>query len=194
MAAFRRVAVYCGSSNDVHERYFDAAREVARVLVGRGIGIVYGGGKVGLMGALADAALAEGGEVIGVIPHRLRALEVGHDGLTELVVVDSMHARKTVMSGLSDAFLGLPGGFGTLDEVFEAVTWTQLGYHRKPVGLLNVAGYFDKLTQFVEGAVDQGFVRPAHGGLLVAKDDPATLLEALQGMALPEVKQWMERP
>ncbi|MCX6896985.1 MAG: TIGR00730 family Rossman fold protein, partial [Verrucomicrobia bacterium] len=137
MRTFRRLCVYCGSSNHVPETYFAAARAVGTLLAERGIGVVYGGGRTGLMGAVATAALAAGGEVIGVIPEKLRALELDHGGLTELRVVDSMHARKLMMAELSDGFMALPGGFGTLEEIFEATTWTQLNYHRKPAGLLN---------------------------------------------------------
>ncbi|MBC7170947.1 MAG: TIGR00730 family Rossman fold protein, partial [Polyangiaceae bacterium] len=139
----RRVAVYCGSSESNRESYRLGAARVGELLATRGIEVVYGGGNCGLMGIVADAALSSGGRVTGVIPTRLVGHEVAHAGLSELIVVDSMHARKTVMSGLSDAFFVLPGGFGTLDELFEATTWTQLGYHQKPVGLLDIDGYFE---------------------------------------------------
>jgi len=190
----RRVAVYCGSSNAVDARYFEAAREVGRLLAERGIGVVYGAGNVGLMGACADAALAAGGEVLGVIPHRLVELEVAHQGLTELIQVDSMHARKMVMSSLSDAFVALPGGFGTLDEIFEATTWNQLGYHAKPAGFLDTDGYYEHLLGFLAHAKDQGFVRPLHADLLFAEREPAALLDRLATHPLPDLKQWLTRP
>ena len=163
-------------------------------LAEQGIAVVYGGGNVGLMGQVADAALDAGGEVIGVIPHKLKDLEVAHRGLSELLVVDSMHARKMVMASLSDAFVALPGGFGTLDEIFEATTWNQLGYHRKPAGLLNVKGYFDALLAFIQRASGDGFVRPVHAGLLVHADTPSGLLEALRGQEIPSLKQWIDNP
>jgi uncharacterized protein (TIGR00730 family) len=153
MRTFRRVAVFCGSSIRVPAHFMHAAEAVGALLAERGIGVVYGGGNVGLMGRVADAALAAGGEVIGVIPDKLRALELDHPGLTDLFVVDSMHARKAMMAHMSDAFIALPGGYGTLEEIFEVTTWTQLNYHHKPVGLLNVAGYYDALLTFIAHAV-----------------------------------------
>jgi uncharacterized protein (TIGR00730 family) len=152
----------------------------------------FGGGQVGLMGILADAALEAGGEVIGVIPHALAAREVAHQRLTTLHVVDSMHERKALMAQLSDAFVALPGGFGTYEEFFEVVTWTQLGVHRKPCGLLNVAGFFDPLVQFVDAAVNEQFIRPAHRAAVLVHDDPARLLEQLSAVTLPEVPRWMD--
>ena len=190
----RRIAVYCGSSGAVDAAYLEAARDVGKHLAEQGIAVVYGGGNVGLMGQVADAALDAGGEGIGVIPHKLKDLEVAHRGLSELLVVDSMHARKMVMASLSDAFVALPGGFGTLDEIFEATTWNQLGYHRKPTGLLNVKGYFDALLAFIQRASGDGFVRPVHAGLLVHADTPAGLLEALRGQEIPSLKQWIDNP
>ena len=194
MSEFRRIAVYCGSSDDVNERYKEAAREVGRLLATRGVGVVYGAGNVGLMGEVADAALGAGGEVIGVIPHKLAALEVAHEGLSELIEVDSMHARKTVMCGLSDAFMVLPGGYGTLDELFEATTWTQLGYHIKPVGLLNVDGYFDSLIAFLDHAQAEGFVRDAHRQIMLHAETPAALLEGLGKAELPRFTRWVDEP
>ncbi len=194
MSEFRRIAVYCGSSDDVNERYKEAAREVGRLLATRGVGVVYGAGNVGLMGEVADAALGAGGEVIGVIPHKLAALEVAHEGLSELIEVDSMHARKTVMCGLSDAFMILPGGYGTLDELFEATTWTQLGYHIKPVGLLNVDGYFDSLIAFLDHAQAEGFVRDAHRQIMLHAETPSALLEGLGEAELPRFTRWVDEP
>jgi len=193
MKRFRRVAVYCGSSNAVDERFKAAARSLGTLLAERGLGLVYGAGNVGLMGQLADAALAGGAEVIGVIPHKLAALEVAHDGLSELITVDSMHARKTVMCSLSDAFVVLPGGYGTLDEMFEAITWTQLGYHQKPVGLLDVDGYFDHLVAFLDHATASGFVRTMHREILVSEQTPEALLDRLATMDLPHFTKWIER-
>lgn len=169
-------------------RYFDLAREVGRTLAERGIGVVYGGGRVGLMGALADAALAAGGSVFGVIPHRLQDREVGHTGLTELFVVDSMHARKAMMTWLSDAFIALPGGFGTLEEIIEVATLSMLGYHRKPVGLLDADGYYDHLLAFIGRAADDGFVRPQHRGLLEVADRIDVLLGRLATVDLSGVE------
>lgn len=192
--AFRRVCVYCGSSDGVDERYFEAARAVGAELAGRGITVVYGGGRVGLMGALADAALEAGGEVIGVITSKLVTLEVGHEGLTELFVVDSMHARKMMMAQLSDAFIALPGGFGTLEELFEATTWAMLNYHKKPVGLLDVAGYYSSLVTFLEHAVAEGFIREASTGLITVGDALGPLLDALAEVEVPGLTRWMEKP
>jgi hypothetical protein len=194
MREFKRICVYCGSSNHVSPSFFDAAREMGRLLAGRGIGVVYGGGRVGLMGALAEAALAAGGQVYGVIPEKLRALELGHDGLTELFVVDSMHTRKTMMAQLSDGFVAMPGGFGTLEEIFEATTWTQLNYHRKPVGLLNVDGYFDALLAFLTRATEEGFIRRDHDGLLRAAATPEAILDALATAEIPDLAKWIDKP
>jgi uncharacterized protein (TIGR00730 family) len=158
----------------------DAARDLGRTLAQRGLGIVFGGGKVGLMGVIADAALAAGGEAIGVIPEALVAREIAHNGLTELRVVRSMHERKTLMADLADAFIALPGGFGTFEEFFEAVTWTQLGIHSKPCGLLNVEGYYDALLALLERAVSDGFIRNANRPLVLDAPDVPTLLAKLE--------------
>ena len=183
---FRRICIYCGSSSGRDPRFVETAREVGRHLADLGIAVVYGGGKVGLMGEVADAALRAGGQVLGVIPQKLRDVEVGHEGLTELFVVDSMHARKMMMAQLSDAFIALPGGFGTLDELFEATTWSQLGYHRKPVGLLNAAGYYDHLLAFLDHGAAEGFIRAQHRPLLQAAPDIASLLGALARAEIPQ--------
>lgn len=188
---FQRICVYCGSSNGVAERYFDTARTVGADLAGRGIGIVFGGGSVGLMGAVADAALAAGGEVIGIIPKKLQQLELGHAGVTRLEVVDSMHQRKLRMAELSDGFIALPGGWGTLEEIFEVTTWTQLEYHVKPVGFLNAHGYYDKLLAFIEHAADEGFIRPSHRHLIQADDSIDGLLGKLAGVELPSLRSWI---
>ena len=188
----RRICIFTGSNPGSEPAYADAAGELATLLAQRGIGIVYGGGKVGLMGVTADAALAAGGEVIGVMPRALIDREIGHGGLTELRVVDSMHERKALMVELSDAFVALPGGIGTLDELFEAYTWSQLGIHDKPVGVLNVAGYYDRLIAFLDDAVDAGFLRPQHRATLAVAADPVELLDALAAYEPPQVGKWLE--
>jgi len=182
---FKRICVYCGSSNDVEDKYLEAARSVGVALASAGATLVYGGGRVGLMGAVADGALSVSGEVYGVLPHRLSTKELAHDGLTELFLVDSMHARKTMMAALSDAFIALPGGWGTLEELFEVTTWTQLRYHEKPVGVLNVDGYYDQLLAFLDRAHDEGFIRGAQRGLLQADTSLDGLLERMRNMKLP---------
>lgn len=191
---FKRVCVFCGSQNGIDPVYREVAEGLGQLLASRGIGLVFGGGKVGLMGATADAALAGGGEVLGVIPEKLRALEVAHTGLTELFVVESMHARKAMMAHLASAFMVLPGAWGTLEEMFEILTWTQLRYHRKPIGLVNVKGYFDHLLAFADHAVAQGFLTAENRGLLVAHPDPATLLSALEKVDIPADIRWIEKP
>jgi uncharacterized protein (TIGR00730 family) len=180
-----RVCVYCGSSDQVDGRFFEVARATGRCLAARGIDVVFGGGRVGLMGALADAALGGGAKVYGVIPEKLRALELGHEGVTELFVVDDMHERKRKMAELSDGFIALPGGLGTLEEVFEATTWTQLGYHHKPVGLLNADHYYDSLLAFLAHAAQAGFIRAPQRHLVQHDTDPDRLLDKLLTVALP---------
>ena len=182
---FRRVCVFCGSTPGNDPIYVNTARMLGRELARRDIGVVFGGGRVGLMGQLADAALVAGGRVYGVIPQKLRDREVGHDGLTELFVVDSMHARKMLMAQLADAFIALPGGFGTLEELFEVVTWCQLGYHHKPVGLLDVAGYFAPLLAFIDHAAATGFIRPHYRPILQHATELDPLLEQLARVELP---------
>ncbi len=175
----RRLAIYCGSATPPDPRFMACAREVGRTLAERGIGIVYGGGRLGLMGAVADAALAGGGEVIGVIPRALVELEVAHHGLTELHVVATMHQRKQLFTDLADGFVTLPGGTGTMDELWEALSWAQLGYHAKPVGLLNVAGYYDGLIAFAATMAATGFLRAQHRDLLIVGDTLDALLAAM---------------
>jgi len=175
----RRICVFCGSSAGENPAYAAVARELGRTLADRGIGVVFGGGKVGLMGVLADAALAAGGEVIGVIPDALVAREIAHTGLSKLHVVRSMHERKTLMADLASAFIALPGGYGTFEEFFEAVTWTQLGIHHKPCGLLNIDGYYDPLLALIEHAVSDGFIREENRALVLDAPDIATLLAKL---------------
>lgn len=177
--SFKRICVYCGAAAGHDPRFLETVRVVGESLARREIAVVYGGSRLGLMGALADAALGAGGQVFGVIPQRLRDVEIAHEGLTELFVVDSMHTRKMMMAQLSDAFVALPGGFGTLEEIFEVVTWSMLGYHAKPTGLLNLHGYFDPLLAFLDHARDQGFVRPQHRPLLRDAVELDVLLELL---------------
>ena len=177
----RRVCVYCGSSSGFDPIYKSAAVELGNHLAAERIGLVYGGGKIGLMGALADAALAGGGEVIGIIPHHLIALEVGHRQLTSLIAVDSMHARKHQMADLSDAFIALPGGIGTAEELLEVFTWLQLGIHAKPVAILNINGYFDHLLHFLAHMEQSGFLKRAHREMLIIDQKPASLLDQLRG-------------
>ena len=172
----KRLAVYCGSATPADPRYIECARLVGRTFAERGIGLVYGGGRLGLMGAVADATLEAGGEVIGVIPTALVDAEVAHKGCTELHVVETMHQRKQLFTDLSDGFVTIPGGTGTMDELWEAMSWAQLGYHAKPVGLLNVADYYDGLLAFWDKMGEVGFVRPQHQGLLIASDDFDDLL------------------
>ena len=179
MRVLKRLAVYCGSATPPDPIYLETAREVGTALAKRGIGVVYGGGKVGLMGALANAALEAGGEVIGVIPEALVNAEVAHRGVSQLHVVPDMHARKALFTSLSDGFVTLPGGVGTMDELWEAVSWAQLGYHEKPVGLLNVAGFYDQLVAFNKQMIETGFIRAAHAKILIARNTLDDLLEAM---------------
>ena len=188
----RRVCVYCDSSNHIDPQYRHAARAMGRAMVDRGIELVFGGGRVGLMGEIADTVLDAGGTVHGVIPRKLLELEVGHERCTELFVVDGMHARKLMMSQLADAFIALPGGFGTMEELFEVTTWTQLEYQDKPVGLLNVAGYYDSLLAWIQHANRQGFIRDLHRNLILSDTDPAALLDALARAELPGVDRWID--
>ena len=175
----QRICVFCGSQVGTNGLYQQAATALGQLLVLHGYGLVYGGGHVGLMGVLADAVLASGGEVIGVIPESMVARELAHTGVTQLQVVPGMHERKARMAELADAFIALPGGYGTFEELFEVITWAQLGMHRKPIGLLNVAGYFNALKALVDQAIAEGFIRAEHRRLLTIADDPITLLETL---------------
>ncbi len=175
----KRLAIYCGSATPADTTYIDAARLVGRTLAQRGIGVVYGGGRLGLMGAIADSALAAGGEVIGVIPQALVDAEVAHRGLTELHVVTGMHQRKQLFTDLSDGFVTIPGGTGTMDELWEALSWAQLGYHADPVGLLNTAGYYDHLIAFWDKMGAVGFLRPQHRDLLIVADTLDVLLDRM---------------
>jgi uncharacterized protein (TIGR00730 family) len=190
----QRVCVFCGSSPGARPAYGDAAEQLARVLVAEGMGVVYGGGQVGLMGRLADAMLAEGGEVIGVLPEALVAKEIGHPGLQDLRVVGSMHERKALMAELSDAFVALPGGLGTVEELFEVYTWAQLGLHRKPCALLDVEGYYEGLAGFLAHSVEERFLREDHRAMLIVEREPRTLVERLKRFEPAAiVPKWIDR-
>lgn len=193
MPELRRVCVFSGSSSGARPHYEDAAVALGRLLAERGLGVVYGGAAVGLMGSVADAALAVGGEVVGVIPEALVAKEIAHPGLTELRVVGSMHERKAVMAETADAFVALPGGFGTLEETFEMLTWTQLGIHRLPVGLLDVLGFYAGLERFLDHAAAEGFLRAPHRELVLVDEDPTQLLDRLARFEAPTVPKWIDR-
>ena len=188
-----RICVFCASTPGLRPSYAEGTRALARALVAGGHSLVYGGGNVGLMGVVADAVLAAGGEVVGVIPHTLMEREIGHTSVTRLHVVDSMHERKALMADLSDAFVALPGGIGTFEEWFEAVTWTQLGLHRKPCGLLNVHGFYDELIRFMEHAWTEGFIKPETRAVVRYASEPAALLDALDAVDLPAVPRWITR-
>lgn len=187
----KRICVFCGSNYGARPEYADAARQLGRELVVRNIGLVYGGGHVGLMGELANAVLEAGGEAIGVIPEALFTREVGHGGLTELHVVGSMHDRKAMMADLSDAFITLPGGFGTMEEFFEVLTWGQLGLHRKPCGLLNVGGYYDTLLALFDRFLCERFARSEHRSFVIDDDDIGRLLERIATYRPPILKKWI---
>jgi uncharacterized protein (TIGR00730 family) len=187
-----RICVFCGSSLGARREYAEAARRIGQVMVERGIGLVYGGASVGVMGEVADTVLAGGGEVIGVIPRALATKEVAHAGLADLRIVESMHERKAQMADLADGFVALPGGFGTLEEFFEVVTWAQLGIHHKPCGLLNAAGYFDRLVEFLEHSVAERFVRTDHRRMVLLEQDPARLIDRMEAYEPPSVRKWIE--
>lgn len=192
-APLNRVCVFCGSAVGARPAYAEAARALARELAARGIGLVYGGGSVGLMGVLADAALAAGVKVIGVIPRGLATRELAHAGLTELRVVASMHERKATMATLSAGFLALPGGLGTLEETLEVLTWSQLGIHAKPVALVDVAGYYAGLRTMLAHAVREGFLRPEYAGLVLIADTPGEALDRVAGWTPPRVaRAWLD--
>ena len=187
-----RICVYCSSRPGNRPEYLEAARRLGALLAERRIGLVYGGASVGMMGAVADAALRGGGEVIGVIPHALVQRELAHDHLTELRVVADMHERKALMAQLADAMIALPGGFGTFEELFETITWSQLGIHRKAIGLLNVSGFYDGLLALVQHAIDEGFVPPEHRALILEAAEPEALLDLIVGYEPPPpVRKWL---
>lgn len=188
------ICVYCGSSDKVHPTYLSAAHEMGSTLAARGLKLVYGAGSTGLMGAVANGALEMGGEVIGVIPSMFNTSTLAHYGLTRLEIVDDLHQRKARLVELSDAFIALPGGYGTLEEFFEILTWAQIGLHEKPVGLLNVRGYFDPLLNFIDQAQVEGFIYNEHRALFTSSDEPIALLESLQNHNPPAgLERWLTR-
>ncbi len=193
VSAIRRICVFCGSSAGTRPAYREAARQLGHALAENRIGLVFGGGKVGLMGAVADAALERSGEAIGVIPHALVAREIAHPGVTEMRTVNSMHERKALMADLSDAFIALPGGYGTLEEFCEALTWSQLGIHKKPCGLLNVEGYYDPLIEFLDAAVAEGFLKAENRQLVIVDTDAEAMLSALEQFQPAAREQWIDR-
>jgi len=193
MARMESICVFAGSSSGRRPAYAGAAEGLGRVIAERGWRVVYGGGRVGLMGVLADAALAAGGEVIGVISEALLRKEVGHQGLTDLRVVQTMHQRKALMSELSDGVVALPGGLGTLEELFEILTWAQLGIHSKPCGMLNAGGYYDDLLRFLDQTVGEGFVRGEHRDMILAAGEAAALLDLMAGYTARYTAKWMDR-
>jgi uncharacterized protein (TIGR00730 family) len=187
----KRICVYCGSSPGKLSEYRGAARMLGHELAARGLGLVYGGASIGVMGAVADAVLEKGGEAIGIIPFALATREVAHSGLNELFVVDSMHERKAKMAELSDGFVALPGGWGTIEEIFEMLTWAQLGFHQKPCGLLNISGYYDHLYTFLEHAIDQRFVREEYRPMIMMEQTAGDLLDRYLQYQAPSVKKWI---
>ncbi|MCG7393658.1 TIGR00730 family Rossman fold protein [Microvirga sp. ACRRW] len=187
-----RLCVFCGSSAGQDPVYLETARLLGEALAKNGIELVYGGASVGLMGAVADAVLTNGGHVIGVMPQALVDKEIAHTGLSDLRVVGSMHERKALMAELSDGFIALPGGLGTFEELFEVWTWAQLGYHKKPCALLNVAGFYDKLADFLDDVVERGFVKSIHRAMLIVKDEPAALIDAIRAYEPPKVEKWIK--
>ncbi|WP_043308859.1 TIGR00730 family Rossman fold protein [Pseudomonas sp. ML96] len=191
--SLKSVCVFCGASPGARPIYHEAAANLGRSLAERGLTLVYGGGAVGLMGVVADAALAAGGEVIGIIPQSLERAEIGHKGLTRLEVVDGMHARKARMAELADAFIALPGGLGTLEELFEVWTWGQLGYHAKPLGLLEVDGFYSRLTDFLDHLVAERFVREQHRSILQVSESPTALLELMNDWQPTAAPKWVDR-
>ncbi len=188
----RSVCVFCGSSDGCNPAYAAAARRMAAALVHRGLRLVYGGGRVGLMGALADAALAAGGDVIGVIPEALVSKELAHRGLSDLRIVGTMHERKALMADLSDGFVTLPGGFGTLEEFLEVLSWAQLSIHAKPCGLLDIENYYGPMIELFDRAVTEGFVVPDHRNLVLTERDPDLLLDLMERYTPPITKKWIE--
>jgi uncharacterized protein (TIGR00730 family) len=189
----KRVCVFSGSNSGAREIYAEGARQLSRALVARGIGLVYGGGSIGLMGVMADTVLSLKGEVIGVIPESIALKEVAHQGLSELHVVGSMHERKALMAALSDSFIALPGGFGTFEELFEVITWAQLGLHHKPIGVLNLGGYFDAFSALVDQAITEQFIHPDYQRLIVNSADAETLLAELMAyQPLSGRRKWIE--
>lgn len=188
----KTLCVYCGSASGSNENYLVMARRLGEELAARGIRLIYGGASIGLMGEVANTVLAAGGQVTGVLPRKLFRREVPHHGLTELIEVDSMHERKATMTSLADGFVALPGGLGTLEELFEILTWAQLGMHDKPCGILNVAGYYDLLDRFLDQCVEQGFIRAHHRDMLLLVDDPGQLLDQFAEYKAPRLQKWID--
>ena len=189
----KRICVFCGSNKGAKPAYIEAAKSLGKVLVKKNIGLIYGGGKVGLMGVIADEVLASGGEVIGVIPQSLVNREVAHQNVTQMHIVNSMHERKALMADLSDGFMALPGGMGTLDEFCEILTWAQLGIHQKPCGILNVENYFTPLLAMFDHAMREGFLRDTHRALVIEATEPETLLDLLAKHQPQHVEKWLDR-
>jgi len=189
----KKICVYCGSSSGKSPEYLESTSVLAKEMVKRNIGLVYGGANVGIMGQIANTMLANGGDVTGVIPQALVDKEVGHFGLTELKIVGSMHERKAIMADLSDGFIALPGGLGTLEELFEVLTWSQLGFHHKPCALLNIKQYYESLSVFLDHAVEEEFVKPIHREMLLLASDPSQLLDAMERYRPPAVDKWIGR-
>jgi len=193
LEAMKRICVFAGSNSGARPEYLVTAQKLGQALVRRQVSLVYGGAHVGLMGTLADAVLAAGGHVTGVIPESLVAKEVAHEGLSDLRIVASMHERKAAMADLADGFIALPGGWGTLEEFFEVLTWAQLGLHRKPCGLLNVCGFFDGLLSFIDHSIDESFVRRENRAMVIVSDAPDTLLQLFEEYVAPVVEKWIDR-
>jgi uncharacterized protein (TIGR00730 family) len=189
----RRICVFCGSSAGIRPVYAETARVLGRLMVERNLGLVYGGGNVGLMGTIADAVTEGGGHVVGVIPEALMKRELAHRGVAELLIVQSMHERKAKMAELSDAFIAMPGGFGTFEEFCEILTWAQLGLHRKPCGMLNVEGYYDPLISLFDQAVSEGFLHPENRRLVIQETDPERLLDKLANFTPFKTERWIDR-
>lgn len=189
----KNITVFCGSNSGFRADYAEAAQNLARLFVQNNIRLVYGGGNVGLMGIIADEVMRAGGEVVGIIPDSLDKKEVGHRGITELRVVESMHERKAQMAELADGFIAMPGGIGTFEEFFEILTWAQLGFHEKPCAVLNIAGYYDGLLALCDNAVNEGFLRPAHRQLILEDSDPEILLEKMQNLKPVPVEKWIDK-
>ena len=189
-----KLCVFCGSNTGHDPKYAEAARQMAAELLRNDIELVYGGGHVGLMGVIADSVLEGGGKVLGVMPTSLIEKEVGHDGLTEMIAVESMHERKEIMSERSDGFIAMPGGAGTFEEIFEQWTWAQLGFHAKPCTFLNIDGYYDPLIEMVHKSAREGFIKQEHIDMLIFETDPATLIDRIKAYEAPKVIKWINKP
>ena len=189
----KRLCIYCGSSPGARADYAQAAQQCGQLLAAAGVGLVYGGGRVGMMGLIADAVIEQGGEVIGVIPHHLADKELAHERATEMIRVNSMHERKQLMADLSDGFIALPGGIGTLEELFETFTWLQLGLHPKPIGVLNVAGFFDAMLAQLDHMVAERFLKPEHRDMLIVDDDMERLMARMEAFVAPDAEKWLDQ-